>query len=294
MAAIFRPGRRAPARRLMCTLSFSPRRGGYHLAMNRDEKRARPAASSRLTDDPPRQLLLGPRDPRGGRWIVLNDQGVSFALLNWNTTKARIGRPARSRGEIVNAASARCDPKWVRHSLSPLLRQPVRPFRLFGFFPDRRAIFEWRWNSRRLTRRGHAWTDQLWASSSWDERAVQHSRTKLFRAEQKPSQARNWSWTRRLHSSHLPEKGPLAICMHRDDAVTVSYTEIEVMGQCGIFRYQPGAPCEGHRFITGELRLQRNGCLPSGSRLRPGRCLRSQASPSPGGVGQGEGGPCCP
>lgn len=242
----------------MCTLSFTPRRGGYQLAMNRDEKRARPPASPRLADDPQRRRLLGPRDPRGGRWIVLNRQGVCFALLNWNTTKAPMPRPALSRGEIVNAASHGDDPQRIRQDLSPLLRQPVRPFRLFGFFPDSRAIFEWRWNTRRLTRRRHAWTEQLWASSGWNERAVQRSRTKLFQAQQEGSKSRNWGWIRRLHSSHLPERGPLAICMHRHDAVTVSYTEVEVTGRWGIFRYQPGAPCEGRRFVTGELELWRN------------------------------------
>ena len=32
------------------------------------------------------------------------------------------------------------------------------------------------------------------------------------------------NWLRRLHRSHLPERGPFSICMHRSDAATVSYT----------------------------------------------------------------------
>ena len=35
------------------------------------------------------------------------------------------------------------------------------------------------------------------------------------------------AWMRRLHRSHVPAPGPFSICVHREDARTVSYTEIE-------------------------------------------------------------------
>ena len=67
----------------MCTVTFMPRRTGYCLAMNRDEKRTRPEGCLQ-----PREILVAigviyPSEPGGGTWIALNDSGVSLALINW-------------------------------------------------------------------------------------------------------------------------------------------------------------------------------------------------------------------
>src|SRR6266404_2165316 len=74
----------------MCTVTFMPRRTGYCLAMNRDEKRTRPAGL------PPAQRTIGghgviyPSEAGGGTWIALNDSGVSFALINWYSVAQRV------------------------------------------------------------------------------------------------------------------------------------------------------------------------------------------------------------
>jgi len=57
---------------------------------------------------------------------------------------------------------------------------------------------------------------------------------------------RTVSWLRRFHSSHAshaPEIGPYSICMHRNDAATVSYTEVVVSRRITRMRYQSGSPC---------------------------------------------------
>jgi hypothetical protein len=52
------------------------------------------------------------------------------------------------------------------------------------------------------------------------------------------------SQLRRLHCSHQPERGAFSVCMHRDDAETVSYTEI-IAGQDGArMRHAAGALCK--------------------------------------------------
>jgi hypothetical protein len=51
-------------------------------------------------------------------------------------------------------------------------------------------------------------------------------------------------WLRRLHRSHRPEIGPYSICMHRDDAATVSYTEIVVSRGISRMRYESGPTCK--------------------------------------------------
>ena len=49
----------------------------------------------------------------------------------------------------------------------------------------------------------------------------------------------------RASKSHLPEPGAFSICMHREDAGTVSYTEIVIEDRLGIMRYHPGPLCDG-------------------------------------------------
>jgi hypothetical protein len=46
-----------------------------------------------------------------------------------------------------------------------------------------------------------------------------------------------------LHRSHGTERGPYSTCMHREDAATVSYTEVTVSRQRADMSYTPGTPC---------------------------------------------------
>jgi hypothetical protein len=48
---------------------------------------------------------------------------------------------------------------------------------------------------------------------------------------------------RRFHASHGAAAGPFSTCMHRDDAETVSFSQISVTRREIRFEYQPGAPC---------------------------------------------------
>jgi hypothetical protein len=49
---------------------------------------------------------------------------------------------------------------------------------------------------------------------------------------------------RNLHRSHAPEKGPYSICMHREDACTVSFTDVIVDNSVATVSYHEGTPCE--------------------------------------------------
>jgi hypothetical protein len=64
---------------------------------------------------------------------------------------------------------------------------------------------------------------------------------------------------RRLHQNHGAAAGPFSICVHRDDAATLSYTEVEVTSRELVMRYRPGQPCGFARqpgwFETASLPL---------------------------------------
>lgn len=48
-----------------------------------------------------------------------------------------------------------------------------------------------------------------------------------------------------FHRSHVPQAGYLSVCMHRDDANTVSFTHLKVTTDVMEMVYVDGSPCEG-------------------------------------------------
>jgi hypothetical protein len=228
----------------MCTVTFIARQRGYCLGMNRDEK------LTRATGLPPKRKTLNgravvcPSEPGGGTWIALNDGGTTFALINWYSITARVLGKAVSRGEIINSMSAAISSTVADAALHGLPLNRINPFRLIGIYPVTGEVVEWRWNLKKLVRKGHRWRTQQWISSGFDEPAAQRVRGRTFALAQKQESAGSIGWLRRLHRSHVPETGPNSTCMHRADAATVSYTEISVTPRGTVMRYHAGPPCK--------------------------------------------------
>ena len=227
----------------MCTVTFIARRNGYALGMNRDEKLTRPAGlPPRLTHFNGRKIIA-PSEPSGGTWIGVNDSGATLALINWYSVTARVAGRAVSRGEVVKLALSSDSPVEVEAVLAKLPLVQVNPFRLIGVFPSHKAVVEWRWNLQHLDRCEPRWCTNIWISSGFDESGAQQTRGKIFREARRQTSADGTDWLRRLHCSHGPERGPYATCMHREDAATVSYTEVRVSRHKATMRYTPGSPC---------------------------------------------------
>ncbi len=239
----------------MCTVTFLPRRSGYRLGMNRDEKLAR------VTALPPTRVLLGgrealyPSEPTGGTWVGVNHAGATLALINWYSAPARVAGQSLSRGEVVRVTLPSESAARVDSLLETLPLSCVNPFRLIGVFPTLKAVVEWRWDLARLERIAHQWRAHTWISSGFDERGAQESRAKVFREALQGRSAGRVDWLRRLHASHGPERGPYSTCMHREDAATVSYTEVAVSRQEAALSYTPGAPCCTRSLPALHLRL---------------------------------------
>jgi len=256
----------------MCTVTFLPRPTGYALAMNRDEKRARPPGLP-----PARKTIAGcvvvyPFEPGGGTWVALNERGATLALINWYAVSARVQDDPVSRGVIIPALSTAATPAMVGSGLARLPLERINPFRLVGVFPFSRRVIEWRWDLKQRTRRQHRWRAQQWISSGFDEPGAQEVRGGVFRQALTQASAGTLDWLRRLHRSHMPEAGPFSTCMHRADAVTVSYTEISVVGLRAGIRSISGAPCEREATASQALQLcPRAGCASVETHVTPGR-----------------------
>jgi hypothetical protein len=222
----------------MCTVSFIARKRGYLLAMNRDER------LSRVKGLPPKRLSIGgrtvicPSEPSGGTWIALNDAGVTFTLINWYSVKNTVSAGLVSRGTVVKFLAARTSMSEASRILATLPLRLINPFRLTGFFLATKEVFEWRWDLKDLTRERRPWHAQQFISSGFEERTAQRIRASVFSMARRQKSFGTADWIRRLHRSHLPERGPFSTCMHRADAATVSYTEVAVSRFQAIMRYQ--------------------------------------------------------
>ena len=251
----------------MCTVSFIARRRGYLLAMNRDEKRTRPAGlppRSRFNNG---RTVLGPAEPGGGSWITVNDAGVAFALINWYSVPAPASSGPVSRGEVVNTVSGQTGSGGTAEQLTTLPLKRTNPFRLIGVFPATREVVEWRWNLIELVRCQHAWSAQQFISSGMDEPMAQRLRSETFNRALRQRSAGTIDWLRRLHRSHTPACGPFSTCMHRPDAATVSYTELAVSAGQAALRHRNAPPCE--LAVPVSLHTLSLKCAPACSPLVP-------------------------
>lgn len=229
----------------MCTLSFLPVENGYVAAMNRDELRTRPPALPPTIYTASELSVVYPREPSGGTWIGANSRGTLLALLNWYSMQAgKLPEKSRSRGEIVPLALQSPDAPGTDNKLRRLNLAGIYPFRLFGFFPNEKQIREWCWDTRNLTGKSHLWGRRHWFSSSWSDELAGEQRGMACAEAWKGDPVDKSAWLRKLHATHVPAPGPFSICVHREDAATLSYTEVKWEHGELQMRYQPGNPCQ--------------------------------------------------
>ena len=232
-----------------------PRRTGYCLAMNRDEKRTRLEGLPPTTRNICGRGVIYPSEPSGGTWIALNDRGISLALINWYSVEKRVNKDTLSRGEVIPSVSTATASSFVQAGLNDLPLDRINPFRLISVFPSSQEVIEWRWDLKQLVRHDHQWRLQQWVSSGFDEPRAQQVRGGIFDRVQSQSSVGSLDWMRRLHRSHSPQKGPFSTCMHREDAATVSYTEVAVLGKRASMRHIRGPPCNRSEVLSHNLRV---------------------------------------
>ena len=237
----------------MCTVSFLPKSQGFYLAMNRDEKRNRFAALPPQVVELEGHRTIFPREPTGGTWISANDAGVCLALINWYRIQRKPNSGTLSRGLVVRELAGESSTDKIATSVKRLPLRKLRPFRLIAIVPGEGRVIEWRWNLQRLTRCDHRWQRQHWFSSGFDEPRAEVERAKTCASASGKGADHPLKRLRDLHRSHAPKRGPFSICMHRADAVTVSYTEVSVTKNSASLRYTSGPPCAAHSTVTKKL-----------------------------------------
>jgi len=149
-----------------------------------------------------------------------------------------------SRGTIPLMLAAASNSFELRYRLGQIDTTRYRPFHLVALVPGEAVpeILEVRWNSIQAVWTNY-YTPVLFISSSLHHISADRARGMAWgrfieenASPQRPALAR-------FMENHEPEKSSLSTCMHREDAVTVSRTVIEVDRDNIFMAYTDGSPC---------------------------------------------------
>lgn len=234
----------------MCTVAvLSLADGGYLLGHNRDERLTRSRGTAPRIDRVEGIAYLAPGDPEGGgTWIGVNETGLAACLLNAAEPHGRVlGGDPPSRGLLVREAMAcrSLDEAVARFSGREADWRARRAFHLVIVAPGTGGEPA---SVARLVSDGvrGAWDRLrppiLFTSSTFDGTGVDVARRRAwerFLGETVDSAASLGAWL----AGHEPERGPYSVCMHREEARTVSRTLVSVGPGGSALDYVDGPPC---------------------------------------------------
>ncbi|WP_353412505.1 NRDE family protein [Arenicella sp. 4NH20-0111] len=230
----------------MCTMTWFVNEDGYELFFNRDERLTRRRASlpaiqkHDLQDD--RTLYISPTDAdAGGTWIATNEYGVTVCLLNhYQFEQIETYKKWISRGEIVRRFSSILQLHEADQLFDGMNLEDYRAFRMFIIEPNgANRLMVWDGHAARI----ESDVTKPKSSSSVDAQNVKALRRQLF-AEMGLENSRSAQDYIRFHSSHEPSRSKDSVCMHREDAQTVSLSYVKVDRHSVNFCYADGSPCE--------------------------------------------------
>lgn len=243
----------------MCTLSWIRGVAGYSVFMNRDERPTRaPGRPPEIREG--RVPWVAPIDRQShGTWIGANTAGITLAILNrFHDSPMSADAEWISRGLLVTSLLEESTKDDVERRLRDEPLSLYQPFTLVVFEVDRGARL-CAWNGSALAIDSAVETGMVVTSSGYDQELATKLRGHLFRRwrdfadpgddPSHPSPA----LFERIHASHLPERGPLSICMHRPEAATVSFTRVDVRPDAVTVGYVPGPPGEYAERVTVSL-----------------------------------------
>ncbi len=230
----------------MCTVTWWSAADGYELYFNRDELK------SRLPGLPPEERVLdgvrylSPRDgDEGGTWLLVNEFSLTLCLINQYPLRRPVKRgPLVSRGHLVRALASCREVAEVARCLRDSELFSYRPFQLVAVEPGGAGV-AYAWDGHALAETENARERMPFTSSSYlSEQIVQHRRERFSQivAERGDMSPRDLL---AFHREHSVGAGAFSVCMQRDDAETVSLTQVVVRPEKISMTYSqkvPGQP----------------------------------------------------
>ena len=219
------------------------------MLFNRDEARTRSPAF------PPEHRLrrgvrfISPLDPdAGGTWLGVNEFGVSVGLLNFYSAESpSVPVPGArvSRGILVTSLLDSSSLEVVSERLDAINRRQYMPFILFAM-EDARKVAYWRWDGHQLLRLPNP---EIPLTTS----GFEPDKVSSFRRSLLGETIRYYGGVSRdalfaFHAHRDPDKPTFSVSMERQEARTVSFTEIHVGAREISYCYTDGFPADGTRF----------------------------------------------
>ena len=240
----------------MCTVSWIHTPKGYHLLSNRDERHTRKPALAPVIQEAGGVRFIAPIDgDHGGSWIAVNQFGITFSLVNRyrcgqcsSETKPKLP----SRGLLLTSL-ADCSSQDDAHSrFDSLNLAAYLPFTVVVLAPGKPSLLlHWTGCDSLVECNGE--TAMPLISSSFDPRGVEVYRKRLFNALAAERGGVDLKLLMDFHSSHAPIPSAYSPCMHRENALTVSFSKVTVADGAIEFVYFPIPPCaRREREVTAE------------------------------------------
>lgn len=215
----------------MCTVTIVPkpnRQGAFRMACSRDESHGRSPALPPTSHTFRQTKALMPTDPEsGGTWVGVNEHGLALTLLNCNLPKPPTGRDLSRGGVIPSLLHAESLAQLVGLA-SGIDRQRMMPFRLVAC--DGRTVLLWRSTEPIEQAECAAWdgVPVMFTSSGLGDHVVETPRRALFEGWFGDDPLAYVNEQASFHRHQWPGREHISVCMHREDARTVSYTTIDV------------------------------------------------------------------
>jgi len=229
----------------MCTVSWLFTDNGYHVFFNRDEQKTREKALVPDIYSLGGVNVVMPIDPQGGgTWLAVNEYGCTYALLNYYQGRFPKG-VLRSRGQLVKNLASFKSFEDVSAYLDTQDLNKYPPFSLLCFIPntiDIKPSFLTmiRWTGKILVIEEQS-SPLISSSVKFEE--VLSARLAVFNAvgvdangnaeskevtHQEANSKKTVQNLISIHRSHIPSASEYSVCMHREDAQTVSFSHVYV------------------------------------------------------------------
>jgi len=231
----------------MCTLTwqFNETKAGYYLVFNRDELKTRQkAVPPEIQQGDDGITFIAPIDAdAGGTWIAVNQFGLTVCLLNYYQAKEPTAKQSLiSRGKVVQQLA---ESHTVEDASNMLKTMDFSQYRGFELVLIQERLCTYRWDTETLQ---SVKAEMPMTSSSEAADQVCDFRKILFDQYHCKDSLQNLL---EYHASHaLPDHqeqtengGQFSVCMHRENANTVSQTIVQVNDQEISMAYIDGSPC---------------------------------------------------
>ena len=240
----------------MCTVSWIHTSSGYQLLCNRDERNTRKPALPPVIREAAGTRFIAPVDgDHNGSWIAVNELGITFSLVNryrcFHCSSERNTKPL-SRGLLLTRLAVCRSLEEAQSRFGTLDLAAYPPFTVVVLAPGRPSLLlHWTGRDSLIECNGEAAMPLV--SSSFDARGVEVCRKRLFNTLAAERGRVDLQLLLDFHASHAPTPSAYSPCMHRENALTVSFSRVSVGDGLIEFVYFPIPPCaRREREVTAD------------------------------------------